>query len=281
MRSVSFQVLNVFAETRFGGNPLAVIEDATALREDELMAVCQQFNLSETNFIYPPEGEGVAKVRNFSPDGEMAFAGHPTLGTAHVLRELEAMGDAFSIELKAGLIPVRAEGDRWELRANVGTSREGPSPEVIAKMLHLSEAAIADGARWVSTGTEQLLVPIRDLVALRAAMPDFEGLSSVGTNRAGRANVSLFFFDGQHVTSRYFWLHGREVREDPGTGSACANLGAWLVERGGKGPARWTIEQGHQTGRINHLGLRLDAEQRVHVAGKVIPLMRGTLSLAP
>lgn len=279
MRSVSFQVLNVFAETRFGGNPLAVIEDATALREDELMPICQQFNLSETTFIYPPEGAGVAKVRIFSPDGEMAFAGHPTLGTSHVLRELEAMGDAFAIELKAGLIPVRAEKDRWELRANPGVSREAPSPDAIAKMLHLSEAAIGEGARWVSTGTEQLLVPIRDLTALRAAHPDFEGLSSVGTNRAGRANVSLFFIDGQHVTSRYFWLHGREVREDPGTGSAAANLGAWLVERGARGPQAWTIEQGHQTGRLNQLRLRLDAEQHVHVGGRVIPLMRGTISL--
>ncbi|MFZ5441547.1 MAG: PhzF family phenazine biosynthesis protein [Myxococcota bacterium] len=280
MRSVSFQVLNVFAEARFAGNPLAVIEDASGLREDELMPICQQFNLSETTFIYPPEAGGVAKVRIFSPDGEMAFAGHPTLGTAHVLRELEAMGDAFSIELKAGLIPVRAEGDLWELQANAGTSREAPSAEAIAKLLHLSEAAIGEGARWVSTGTEQLLVPIRDLVALRAAHPDFDGLSSVGTNRAGRANVSLFLVEGQRVTSRYFWLHHREVREDPGTGSAAANLGAWLVERGVQGPATWTIEQGHQTGRLNHLRLRIDGERRVFVAGRVIPLMRGTISLS-
>jgi PhzF family phenazine biosynthesis protein len=131
----------------------------------------------------------------------------------------------------------------------------------------------------VNTGTEQLLVPLRDTEALRAAQPDFEGLGTVATNRAGRAGVSFFVLEGARVTSRYFWLHGREVREDPGTGSACANLGAWLLDRGVRGPGTWNVEQGHQTGRLNHLRLRLDAEGRVHVAGRVRRLMRGTLDL--
>jgi predicted PhzF superfamily epimerase YddE/YHI9 len=69
------------------------------------------------------------------------------------------------------------------------------------------------------------------------------------------------------------------VREDPGTGSACANLGAWLLERGAKGPSTWNLEQGHATGRVNHLRLRLDREGRIYVAGRVIPLMRGQITL--
>jgi len=279
MRTLDFQILNVFAETRFSGNPLAVVEDARALTEDELLMVCRQFNLAETTFVYPPAQGGAARVRIFSPEGELRFAGHPTLGTAHVVRALLGAGDEFALELPVGPIPVTAEGDRWELRANSGTTRDAPSIGDLAVLTGLETDAILPGARWVSTGSEQLLVPILDTARLARAQPEFAGLSRFGTNAAGRPNVSLFVLEEDRVTSRYFWAQGREVREDPGTGSACANLGAWLLERGETGPRSWTIEQGHQTGRVNHLRLRLDAAQRIHVAGRVIPLMRGQLSL--
>lgn len=279
MRQIDFQILNVFAEQRFGGNPLAVIEDASALHELELMPICRQFNLSETTFVFPAESGGAAKVRIFSPDGEMRFAGHPTLGTAHVVRALKKAGESFSLELPVGPIAVTGEGDRWELRANAGTSRDAPPVAEIAAMLNVEVEAILEGARWVNTGTEQLLVPVRDVEALKRLQPDYVGLAKSGTNLARRANVSVFVLEGPRVMSRYFWLQNREVREDPGTGSACANLGAWLLERGVKGPATWSVEQGHATGRVNHLRLRLDGEQRIFVAGRVIPLMRGKISL--
>lgn len=278
-RRVDFQVVNVFAETRFGGNQLAVIEDASKLSESELMAICQQFNLSETTFIFPPRAGGAARVRIMSPDGEMPFAGHPTLGTAWVVRGLEKAGDAFSLELNVGPIEVHAEGDVWELKAKRGTSREAPTNASLAQMLKTQEAAVLPGARWMNAGTEQLLIPMRDTQALQAVRPDVEGLRVYGSNKEGRANVSLFVMHGQNVTSRYFWVNHSEIREDPGTGSACANLGAWLIERGTTGPATWRVEQGHATGRVNHLRLRIDDKNDVFVAGRVIPVMKGTLEL--
>lgn len=278
-RRVDFQVVNVFAETRFGGNQLAVIEDASKLTESELMAICQQFNLSETTFIYPARSGGAAKVRIMSPDGEMQFAGHPTLGTAWVVRGLKKAGESFSLELNVGPISVRAEGDVWELKANKATSREAPSNASLSQMLKTNEAALLPGARWMNSGTEQLLIPMRDTQALAAVRPDVEGLRVYGSNKDGRANVSLFVVHGSSVTSRYFWVNHSEVREDPGTGSACANLGAWMLERGHKGAATWRVEQGHATGRVNHLRLRIDAEHNVYVAGRVIPVMKGVLEL--
>jgi PhzF family phenazine biosynthesis protein len=146
-------------------------------------------------------------------------------------------------------------------------------------MLKIDEASILPGARWMNTGTEQLLIPLRDTQALASVRPELEGLKRHGSNADGRATVSLFVQHGQSVTSRYFWVNQSEVREDPGTGSACANLGAWLLEQGKRGPATWRIEQGHATGRINHLGLRLDEHDAVHVAGRVVALMRGTIEL--
>lgn len=281
MKTVRFQVLNVFAEERFGGNPLAVIEDGSTLCDDEMIDICRQFNLSETTFILPPQQGGAAKVRIFSPDGEMAFAGHPTLGTSFVVRALKNAGDAFSLELNVGLIPVSAEGDRWELRANRAISRSTVSRDELAAMLKVPVDAVLDGAKWMSSGTEQLLVPMRDVSALQAAWPDGEGLKRYGTNAAGRANVSCFVIDGTTVTSRYFWMNSGEVREDPGTGSACANLGAWLIERGEKGPKTWNVVQGHATGRVCHLRLRLGEDGGVFVGGKVIPLMHGEFLPSP
>ncbi|MFT3709796.1 MAG: PhzF family phenazine biosynthesis protein [Archangium sp.] len=278
-RRVDFQVVNVFAETRFGGNQLAVIEDASKLHESELMAICQQFNLSETTFIFPARNGGAARVRIMSPDGEMSFAGHPTLGTAWVVRGLKRAGENFSLELNVGPIPVRAEGDVWELKANAGTSRAAPNNASLAQMLKVQEHALLPGAKWMNTGSEQLLIPMRDPQALAAVKPDLDGLRVYGSNKDGRANVSLFVIHGSSVTSRYFWVNHSEIREDPGTGSACANLGAWMLERGTKGPATWRVEQGHATGRVNHLRLRIDEQNGVYVAGRVIPVMRGTLEL--
>ena len=107
----------MFAESTFGGNPLCVFESGDGLGTDEMQALALQFNLSETTFILPSE-RATARVRIFTPTFEMPFAGHPTLGTAHVVRELFNAGDDISLEMKAGVIPVSADGSRWTLSAN-------------------------------------------------------------------------------------------------------------------------------------------------------------------
>src|SRR6187549_2048049 len=111
MPHYAFRVVNVFAETPLGGNPLAVFEDARGIDERTMQALARQFNLSETTFILPTD-KATARVRIFTPSYEMPFAGHPTLGTAHVVRELKG-GDAVALEMKAGVIPVNAKGDVW------------------------------------------------------------------------------------------------------------------------------------------------------------------------
>ena len=120
MRTYRFQVVNVFAESTFGGNPLAVFEDARGLSDEEQQMLTDQFNLSETTFIWPAsEGSScAAKVRIFSPGYEMNFAGHPTLGTSFVVSELLKAGERFSLELKVGPIEVSTiGGGRWSLRS--------------------------------------------------------------------------------------------------------------------------------------------------------------------
>src|SRR5262245_51707315 len=120
MTQYAFRIVNVFAESPLAGNPLCVFEDGTGLDSATMQSLALQFNLSETTFILPSD-KATARVRIFTPTFEMPFAGHPTLGTAHVVRELAGAGDTLTLEVPAGTIPVQAQGDVWTLQANAPT----------------------------------------------------------------------------------------------------------------------------------------------------------------
>ncbi len=116
MTTYAFRLLNVFAESTFGGNPLCVFEDARGMDDATMQALALQFNLSETTFVLPSD-RADAQVRIFTPGYEMRFAGHPTLGTAHAVRDLVSSGDRLTLEFKAGVVPVEAKGDVWTFTA--------------------------------------------------------------------------------------------------------------------------------------------------------------------
>jgi len=278
MKSYAFRILNVFArEGRLTGNPLCVFEDATGLDEATMQALARQFNLSETTFILPSQ-TATARVRIFTPSYEMPFAGHPTLGTAHVVRDLRRPGDALTLEMKAGLIPVSADGDRWTLKANAPTSRAVPLANAeLAEVLGLDAADIAPTPLRVSIGREQLLVPVKSAEAVRRARPRpdiFQRLAS----EDGPGQAYVFADEGQAVLSRFFFTSGAAVLEDPATGSACANLGGWfLAMRPGEDVER-TISQGEMVSRPSTLFLSVKAGA-IRVSGSVIELARGTLAL--
>lgn len=271
MRTYRFQVVNVFAESTFGGNPLAVFEDARGLSDAEQQALTDQFNLSETTFIWPSTTSAAARVRIFSPGYEMAFAGHPTLGTAHIVRELLKTPDRFVLDLNVGPIEVSAVGERWELRSTKPTWSE----IVAAPELGLKAEQILPGARWVSTGMEQLLVPLRDIEAVRDCRP----VEPLPRNALGNVALYVFAKTPTGFITRFFWDQHGVLREDPGTGSACANLGGWCLAQSTPLPFEAVIEQGHALNRLNVISLRIDAAQNIFVGGRVVPLMRGEVSL--
>jgi PhzF family phenazine biosynthesis protein len=278
MRTYPFRIVNVFTESTFGGNPLAVIEDARGLSDDEMLALTDQFNLSETSFILP-SSSCAARVRIWSPGYEMPFAGHPTLGTAFVVSELLSAGPRFSLELKVGPISVEGEKTRWRLKAAAPSYRECDTPrQTLARMLGLDEAAVLDGTRWVSCGSEHLLVPLESVNAVRACEPDLSLLREHARSD-GRVHVYIFARTASGFTSRFFWEQHGLLREDAGTGSACANLGAWWLASNGTLPLESTIEQGHAVGRLNVLSLRVDEDKSIYVGGNIVPLMRGVISL--
>src|SRR3954465_951723 len=189
MPALRYRLVNVFAESALAGNPLCVFEDGSALDSATMQALALQFNLSETPFILPPASKNAtAQVRIFTPGFEMPFAGHPTLGAAHVVRDLMQTGDEIRLEMKAGIIPVSARGDVWTLKANAPTTH---APQVtrdqFAQMLGLAPADVLDGALWVDTGSEQLVLPLATAAAVERCQPNAELLArySVGAKRNG------------------------------------------------------------------------------------------------
>ena len=147
MAHYAFRILNVFAEERLGGNALAVFEDGHGLDDATIQALALQFNLSETTFILPSDSATV-RVRIFTPTFEMPFAGHPTLGSAHVVRALKESGDAVTLEMTAGIVPVTAAGDDWTLQAKAPRTRPvAATRDELASMLGLTPADVGAALR--------------------------------------------------------------------------------------------------------------------------------------
>jgi len=282
-----FRLLNVFSESSsLSGNALAVFEDGAGLSDAEMQALALQFNLSETTFILP-SANATARVRIFTPTFEMPFAGHPTLGTAHVVRALFGGGDRLTLEVPAGVIPVSARGDAWTLRANAPQARpaEATSTE-LAQMLGVDPDEVRERPMWVDTGSEQLVVRLRDPGAVHRCRPDPLLLARHGSNgkRIGLVYVwahedTLPDEHGDHVVARFFFLKHGAVVEDPGTGSACANLGGWLVVTQHELPISLSVAQGAHTGRSCRLLLHVAADGQIFVTGNVVELGRGEITL--
>lgn len=290
---LAYHLLNVFTRggDRLSGNPLCVFEDGSALDGTQMQALARQFNLSETTFLLPST-RASAGVRIFTPDFEMAFAGHPTLGTAHVARLLGRGGDRLDLEMPAGVIPVQALGDEWALSANAARTREVEvGSAALAAALGLAVGDLrgvadgtlaGDGARplWVDSGSEQLIVPLASVEAVQRAAPSANALEAL-RSRQGRRMAYVFAEAGaDRVVARFVFEADGAMREDPATGSACANLGGWYLATGDvPAPLAREVHQGDAIRRPSTLRLSIGSDRQVRVAGDVVHLGCGSLEL--
>ena len=282
MAEYRYRILNVFATDgqRLSGNPLCVFEDGRGLDERTMQALALQFNLSETTFILPSE-RATACVRIFTPAFEMPFAGHPTLGTAHVVRALRNAGDSVSLEMKAGVIPVTATGDAWTLRANAPRRRAVEASRTqLAQMLGLDAHEVREGAAWIDTGSDQLIVPLAGPDAVARCRPEVALLEKWAKVSDDRYLVYVWADAGPDETQvRFFFRKGSAIVEDPGTGSACANLGGWHVCNGSLLPLTRRVQQRPSMGGPSELRLSVDAQGAIQVGGRVTELGHGVIRL--
>ena len=263
-----FRLLNVFARAGdpFSGNPLCVFEDGSGLEEEQMQGLARQFNLSETTFITAADGDGAdARVRIFTPNYEMAFAGHPTLGTAHVARDL------------FGLFPT----DRHLLGLAKGRVEREFDPDEIAAAVGLARGDLVGPVQQVSTGSGQIIARAASVDVVRGAAGDagrMRRYAGMGT-RGGETLVYVWAPTGTDtVEARALFTQGPAAVEDPATGSACANLGAWLVAQGQTGLV-WQVSQGAQVGRPSTLTLTVTESGLVQVGGLVREIGAGAVEL--
>jgi len=289
-----FFIVDVFAESAYTGNQLAVVVCEVPLPDATMQQIAAETNYSETTFVTPePEQNGGYRVRIFTPAREIAFAGHPILGSAWVLRHHVLPRATASIRLNLALqqTPVEfeqpAEGDdlAWFL-APPATLGPSCAAEPMASALGISpeDIDVEFPVQQISSGTSAMIVPLRSLDALRRSMLDIDaytGLASEGFPPL----VYLFCRQTHHpdndLCARFFFeAHG--VREDPATGNGAAFLGAYLLEHRvlQQSDLSLRIEQGHEIRRPSLVMLRArraDGQRVVHVGGRVMPVVQGEL----
>lgn len=288
-----FHIVDVFAERPYAGNPLAVVIGGD-LSAETMQQVAAEANYSESAFVTSvPEADGGYRVRLFTPAREIAFAGHPILGTAWVIRHHLALVPAANVQLNLAVAPVAvsfestaADGEvAWFLAPLVSA---GPScaRERMAKALGLATDDIDARApvQQFAAGTAAMIVPLRSLAALRRSRLDLEAYADL--QREGFPPLTYLFCSetreaGNHLSARFFFeAHG--VREDPATGNGAAFLGAYLLQHKllGEADLSLRIEQGDEVRRPSLVRLRArmaDGSREIYVGGRVIATVSGEL----
>ena len=285
--NLSFYIVDVFAEEKYAGNQLAVVRGGADLSAEDLGKIALEMNYSETAFVLADEETDCGyDVRIFTPGMEVPFAGHPTLGTAYVIRHEILAGpvDEVTLNLKAGKIPVTF-GDVLWMRQLPPTFGATLDPAQMALAINLETTNIDDRfpVQEVSTGLPTVIVPLRDLDALRRCKVDWERYTElVGPDK------NLYVFcpepheDGPGDLSARMFADDLGVPEDPATGSAAGCLAGYLAEHRyfGTDPVDVRVEQGYEIKRPSLLYLRAETkggEMTVHVGGKVQMVARGKL----
>lgn len=278
MPTFSFQQVDVFATQPMRGNPLAVVIGADGLSDADMQAFANWTNLSETTFLLQPTTpDAHYRVRIFTPTQELPFAGHPTLGSAHVWlsQAVNAPDGEVVQECGAGLVRIRLDGERLAFAAPP-LVRSGPVDpaivERIARGLNLPDALIKD-ANWVENGPDWIGVLLPSRADVLAAKADYSILAGARVGLVGPFDPDLDGTDAQFEV-RAFTRNGYE---DPVTGSLNAGLAQWLI--GARvAPEHYVAAQGTALGRAGRVHVEKVGDD-IWVGGNVTTCISGTLTL--
>ena len=307
MKNRAYQQVDVFTDTAFLGNPLAVVLDGTDLSEAQMQSFAAWTQLSETTFVLPPTPEGAAggadyRVRIFTPGAELPFAGHPTLGTAHAW--LKAGGQPrqngqLVQECGVGLVSLKSVDGRWAFAAPP-LQRQTPAPALLAEVLaalglHADEVLAAQD---LNNGPHWLGLLINSVDRLLALEPDHAALKRLNTKVGVAAKRALCagglirranrearaFAASKGIANDPTDLEVRAfaapvgIAEDPVTGSLNASLAQWLMADGHM-PHTYSARQGTVLGRAGQVFLSQDAHGQVWVGGGVVGCISGLVNL--
>jgi len=295
-----FHIVDVFTDTKYAGNQLAVVRNAADFPEEDLQRFAREMNFSETTFIMVNEADVAGqsdipfKVRIFTPRTELPFAGHPTLGTAFVIQQyiIRRLVSKVILDLKVGPIEVTPEydGDKikllWMKQNEPKFSKSTFRSESVAKALGLEKSDIETSfpIQEISTGVPFIIVPLKSMRALKKSRPIADRFSIVVQKT--KAKAILIFAKGSHGTkstlSVRMFSPPLGVIEDPATGSANGCLAAYLSHNRylGSDVVDIAVDQGYEMGRPSTLLLKTTPDGKntnVQVGGQVVPVAEGTV----
>jgi trans-2,3-dihydro-3-hydroxyanthranilate isomerase len=302
MPQIAYETVDVFADRRFGGNPLAVIADARGVSAQTMQAIAREFNYSETTFVEPPKDQrNTANVRIFTPANEIPFAGHPNVGTAFVLARLGTLfgrevPDVMRFEEGAGLVEIEVLRRDGEV---VGAGIRAPqklelaeeiTPSIVASCASFDPRDVATERHrpvFASVGLPFAIAEVRSLEALAKARPNAAAFRDAFRHHPGpidRFSLFLYVRTGAAKIRARMFAPLSNVYEDPATGSASAALGGLLSSlEPGVAPFELTVEQGVEMGRPSVIHVRVSTQngrQSIIVSGYCAPVMRGAITLA-
>ena len=277
MTTRRYAVIDVFADAPPAGNPLAVVVDGSGLSGEEMQRYANWTNLSETSFLLPPTEPGADyRVRIFTPDVELPFAGHPTLGSCRAWldagNEPRTPGTVVQ-ECGAGLIPLRVDGDRPAFRAPPRTRTGELDDATLAKVveeLRIDRDQVLDAA-WIDNGPGWLGLLLADAESVLAVEPGSisEEIGLIGPHPEGHEAA---------YEVRAFFRKGGSTAEDPVTGSLNASAAQWMLETG-RVAAPYLATQGQAIGRDGRIQVTVDDEGAVWIGGGAAVVVRGTVEL--
>ena len=292
-RRLAMTQWDVFSSRALEGNSLAVFLDATGLSDGEMQAIAKEMNLSETTFILPRdaavERERGVRVRIFTVQEELPFAGHPTLGTAFALRERDG-GNAVTLDLNVGKVPVRFEktdgqppfGEMTQVDPVFGAQH---SREEVGQAIGLRVQDFDPSLpiQTVSTGVAFVVTPLRSLSVIQKLRIDLARAAEY----TAKADGKFFYFVTRETVDQKARLHARMLfynGEDPATGSAAGCTAAWMVAHGvAKPDERVLVEQGLEMKRPSRIFVRASRMDNrvvnVRVGGNAVEVMRGEVLL--
>jgi len=294
LRRFPFAQFDVFSSQPFEGNSLAVLTDARGLSDQQMQAIAREMNLSETTFILPRdpkvERERGVRVRIFTVQEELPFAGHPTLGTAFLLRGSTGAAEV-KLDLNVGTVPVRFEEKSGQPVFGEMTQADPKFSLTHDRETIVRAAGLRDGdidpslpVQTVSTGLVFTVVPLRGLEVIRRLHVDFKSASEY-LERSGGGK--FFYFVTRETVDPTARLHARMLfynGEDPATGSAAGCAAAWMVaNRVAQSDERVLIEQGIEMQRPSRIfvraSLRDNTVVNVRVGGNAVEVLRGEIFL--
>lgn len=283
MQTLRYEIVDVFTDRPFTGNPLAVVLDADSLDSGQMQAVAREFNLSETTFVLAPSDGADYRIRIFTPSRELPFAGHPSVGTAVTLARLGMLrnGDVIQ-ECGAGLLPVTVYDGRAMLTGATATVGPETDPGPLLAALGLTAGDHTGPApRLAGCGIEFWYLSVRPDAVARV-QPDTTRLAALAA-----VGVSVFSWDAAHrIAHTRMFAPDVGVEEDPATGSAALGFGAWLVASGlvsGDATTEYTVAQGAEIHRPSTMDCTVTAAggrvTHTTVAGAVIPVATGDIHI--